>query len=97
MKNFTAPCFACGQKLAHAFTDESYNHNQPSGGIAFTSPGHYGTTFFDPSDNTTIEINICDTCLDRNKDKILVNCVNGEKFFNEHSDGCSWVKHGHKE
>lgn len=37
--------------------------NQPSGGVAFSTSGHYGSTVFDPMDGTVIEINVCDDCL----------------------------------
>jgi hypothetical protein len=37
--------------------------NQPDNGLAFSTSGHYGTTFFDPMDDTSIEINVCDACL----------------------------------
>ena len=37
--------------------------NQPYGGLAFQSEGHYGSTVFDPMDGTYLEVNICDECL----------------------------------
>lgn len=36
---------------------------QPSGGLAFSTRGHYGSTYFDPMDGTYLEIAICDECL----------------------------------
>ncbi|MTH94743.1 hypothetical protein [Roseibium sp. RKSG952] len=36
---------------------------QPLDGLAFSTPGHYGSTFFDPCDGTSIEIAVCDDCL----------------------------------
>jgi hypothetical protein len=36
---------------------------QPLDGLAFSTPGHYGSTFFDPCDGTRIEIAVCDDCL----------------------------------
>lgn len=53
------PCIVC--KTALSNIDET--GNQPSGGLAFTTPGHYGTTLFDPMDGNLLEINICDPCL----------------------------------
>ena len=37
--------------------------NQPIGGTAFATTGHYGSTVFDPMDGTVIEVNVCDACL----------------------------------
>lgn len=52
------PCFICGKHFEHIGSE-----NQPSGGIEFTSYGHYGTTVFDPMDGTRAIINLCDRCL----------------------------------
>lgn len=37
---------------------------QPSGGLAFHTYGHYGSSFFDPLDGTCIQIAVCDNCLE---------------------------------
>lgn len=36
---------------------------QPLGGLAFSSHGHYGSSYFDPMDGSFIEIAVCDECL----------------------------------
>lgn len=52
-------CIVCGANLRNL--DE--NGNQPSGGTAFQTKGHFGSTVFDPMDGTCLEINVCDPCL----------------------------------
>lgn len=56
------PCIVCGRKLENAL-DLPKENNQPNGGLAFTTHGHYGSTSFDPMDGTWLEINICDPCI----------------------------------
>ncbi len=46
--------------------DTAYNgceNNQPYKATAFTTHGHYGSTFFDSMGSSSIEINVCDDCL----------------------------------
>ena len=57
----TLPCIVCGVVLMSALPDGS--DNQPASGTAFFTHGHYGSTVFDPMDNSWLEINICDSCL----------------------------------
>jgi hypothetical protein len=59
-------CIACGARLGNVAAAD----NQPLDGLAFTTTGHYGTTFFDPMDGQQLEINVCDECLQKNTDKI---------------------------
>lgn len=54
-------CIVCKKPLDDVI--EMDNGNQPNDGLAFQSPGHYGTTVFDPMDGTFLEINVCDPCL----------------------------------
>lgn len=63
------PCFKCGKKLDSALPGRPQD-NQPYAGTAFYSPGHYGSTFFDPMDGQQIEITICDDCLSKNQGAI---------------------------
>jgi len=42
----------------------------PSGGLAFASHGHYGSTVFDPMDSSFIEFAVCDKCLIEHRDCI---------------------------
>ena len=53
-------CIACGKAMANIQEDGTL---QPSGGTAFQSRGHYGSTVFDPMDGSLIEIAVCDDCL----------------------------------
>lgn len=57
-RKMALPCFACGTEL-----ENISGPNQPSRGLEFTTPGHYGTTVFDPMDGSALAINVCDGCL----------------------------------
>ena len=58
----TLPCIVCLKKL-EGISSVCREINQPNNGLAFESNGHYGSTFFDPMDGSSIEINLCDKCL----------------------------------
>lgn len=60
-------CMVCGKKPEKVYED---HEDLPYGATLFTSHGHYGSTFFDPMDGSTIEIAICDSCLSENKGNI---------------------------
>lgn len=53
-------CIACGVELTNIMEDRGH---QPSGGLSFHSYGHYGTVFFDPMDESCVQIAVCDKCL----------------------------------
>jgi hypothetical protein len=53
------PCLVCGGALPNLDAPG----NQPSGGLEFTTHGHYGSSEFDPMDGTLLAINVCDKCL----------------------------------
>lgn len=53
-------CIACRKEMQNIMEGHGI---QPSGGVAFATQGHYGSTVFDPMDGTTIEICVCDDCL----------------------------------
>lgn len=57
------PCIICHKQLEYALGRRTADTNQPSGGIACTTQGHYGSTVFDPMDASFLEINICDKCM----------------------------------
>jgi hypothetical protein len=59
----TLPCIVCDRALGQVISGVAVGFNHPNGGIAFSSPGHYGTTVFDPMNGDTLEINVCDNCL----------------------------------
>lgn len=69
------PCIVCGATLENVWPESD---NQPSDGTAFSSYGHYGSTFFDPIDGQQIEINVCDPCLVKNTEKIAWRPAQGE-------------------
>lgn len=52
------PCVICEMPTTQAFEGS----NQPMGGTAFTSGGHYGS-MFDPDNGDFLELNICNSCL----------------------------------
>ena len=57
------PCIVCGKTLKNVWETAE---NQPDSGVAFTSPGNYGSTVFDPVlTGEFIEISVCDECLVR--------------------------------
>ena len=56
-------CIVCTEPLDNVGGD-----NQPYGGLAFATHGHYGSTIFDPlpsedDDGDWLVVNICDDCL----------------------------------
>lgn len=53
-------CIICDKSLDNV---EETAENQPYGGTAFVTHGHYGSTSFDPFNGSMLEINICDKCL----------------------------------
>lgn len=55
----SVPCLVCGKGLENLDPEG----NQPSRGIEFTTPGHYGTAEFDPMDGTRLAVNVCDGCV----------------------------------
>jgi hypothetical protein len=57
----TLPCIICNRELENVVP--ASEGNQPYGGTAFFTHGHYGSTYFDPVDGTALEINLCDDCL----------------------------------
>jgi len=68
MSDSALSCIVCGADLANVFPNTT--NNQPMDGTAFTTSGHYGSTFFDPMDGQQLEINVCDPCLTKHKDRI---------------------------
>lgn len=56
----TCKCIACQRPMTNIAEDGTL---QPSGGTAFQTRGHYGSTVFDPMDGSLLEIAVCDGCL----------------------------------
>jgi len=58
-------CFVCKTKLEN-FEYEGVGVH-PIGGLHFRTYGHYGSGLFDPMDDTSLDIAICDRCVEINK------------------------------
>lgn len=56
-------CVACGVEMMNIMDSES--GLQPNDGLAFSTRGHYGSTYFDPMNGSYIELAICDECVKR--------------------------------
>ncbi len=61
MKSKSLPCIVCRKKTYRVM--EGGHETQPSDAMSFSSPGAYGTTVFDPMDNSELVVVICDECL----------------------------------
>lgn len=60
----TLPCVICKRELSSVFNHED-TMNQPNDATNFCSNGNYGSGIFDPIDQyVSLEINICDFCLE---------------------------------
>lgn len=65
----TLPCFKCDKILEPVMPDS--DRNQPYNATRFETHGQYGSSVFDENDGSLLEINICDECLVKSKDKVL--------------------------
>lgn len=68
-------CFVCDKELEPAMgkkklSSMSYEF-QPYAGTSFYTWGHFGSTVFDPSDRSSLELFICDPCLRERKHRIV--------------------------
>lgn len=68
----TLPCIACGAELEGVNNGPDYTGNQPYAGTTFVSHGQYGSTIWDPMDGSYIMVNICDLCLRRLAERVIV-------------------------
>lgn len=59
----STPCIVCKKELKNVFNGTDYSEHQTDDALMFTADGHYGTTAFDPMDNTYLQVNICDSCI----------------------------------
>lgn len=75
-------CAKCNKKLKN-INEDLENNLQPSGGIAFITYGHYGTTFFDPCNGDSMQVVICDECLKAldKKKKLVYNTSNDQEML----------------
>lgn len=76
-------CICCDAFLENIMGDEGH---QPNDGLSFHSYGHYGSTVFDPMDDTFIEIAVCDPCVKKAASKgqvLYVERVRREAFSRE--------------
>lgn len=59
-------CFKCNKVL------EEFGDMHPMRGLHFQTPGHYGSTFFDPMNGSTLNLFACDECLEEAfKEKLI--------------------------
>lgn len=66
-------CFKCNKELEPAFSSVRGPARQPYRATTFYSPGQYGSTIWDPQDRSlSLEILICDECIDGCSNQILV-------------------------
>ena len=75
-------CIVCGYQPTEAYN--GCTHNQPYKATAFSTTGHYGSTFFDTLEpGEQIEINVCEECLKKAVDKqqILHYNTGQSKFY----------------
>lgn len=61
-------CFKCDKVLERAFEDVEH---QPWGATSFYSHGQYGSTVFDPMDDSYLGIYICDECMVENAQEVV--------------------------
>lgn len=54
-------CIRCDKELEE-FGWSTHKGYHPDGGLEFVTYGHYGSTFFDPMDGSTIRVVLCDDC-----------------------------------
>lgn len=87
------PCIVCGTVLENAIpgTPADQPYNQPYKGTVFVSHGQYGSTFFDEMSGRFVEITICDDCLRKNTDKIIVGYTR-RTSSTEYMDWNEWEK-----
>lgn len=63
-------CFVCDKPLEDVFS--GFAQNQPVDATVFIAYGQYGSGAFDPMDESFLEINICDECLKKYEEKVLI-------------------------
>lgn len=68
------PCLVCGKTIAPVFPDTTLTDPgepaQPVDAVMFFSYGQYGSTVFDPQDESKLYINLCDPCLLERRDRV---------------------------
>lgn len=67
------PCLICGMQVETEFGSPE----QGSGGTCFSTPGHYGSTAFDPMDGSLLSVILCDPCLIGHAERVLI-CTDTE-------------------
>lgn len=76
-------CFKCDKTLESVFPDAKF---QPYAGTCFSSQGHYGSTVWDPMDDSlSLELIICDDCLKLNAKRVKMLKVRGSLDY-EYND-----------
>lgn len=66
-------CFCCDKDLDNwEYEQDGRPSYHPMGGLHLMSYGHYGSAVFDPLDGSTLNIAICDQCLELREDCITI-------------------------
>lgn len=75
------PCIVCGNVLPKAIPGESVN--QPYQGLMCSTRGNYGSTIFDPMDNTSLAFIVCDNCMieSATKGRVLLDTSYSETHY----------------
>lgn len=74
------PCIVCGRDLENVTGAKT---NQPYRGTAFVTYGHYGSTAYDPMDESRhLELNVCDVCLAKHSARV-VEVIGSPQVFRE--------------
>lgn len=53
-------CIVCKKELQNIFEEG----HQPMNGLSFKTYGHYGSTYFDPMNGSSLCIAVCDECIE---------------------------------
>lgn len=68
------PCIVCGRQFTLSCPavdpDTVPEPGQPHDAVTFYAYGQYGSTVFDPQDESQIRVNVCDPCLLERKDRV---------------------------
>ena len=70
-KKYQRICFCCDKKLGSAMRGKDEFRFPPNDATVWRSYGNYGSTVFDPMNNSFLEAYICDACLVKGKKKLF--------------------------
>ena len=79
-------CFKCNNMLTPVQGDSEQSYDS----VMFYSHGTYGSRVFDPMDGTYLLINICDRCLKRPRQDVIVVGRDRRPVIIEGHGQCGW-------